>query len=107
MRLRAKTDANQADIVQALRAAGVSVLSLAPIGNGVPDLLCSYRGYVTLLEVKMPKQKLRPAQVRWHANWDSYCPIFVVETIGDALIVTRERWDALPASVRGPHHPRP
>jgi len=88
-----KPDANQVRIVAALRRAGVSVQPLSAVANGCPDLLCSYRGYVTLLEVKMPKKPLRPAQVRWHANWDSFCPIFVVETIDDALLVTRERRD--------------
>jgi hypothetical protein len=35
----AKTDANQAEIVAALRAHGCETLSLAPMGNGCPDLL--------------------------------------------------------------------
>ena len=88
-----KPDANQAEIVEALRQGGVSVQSLSAVANGCPDLLCSFRGYVTLLEVKIPGKPLRTSQVRWHAKWDSFCPIFVVETADDALTVTRERRD--------------
>jgi len=88
-----KPDANQPAIVAALRKVGVSVHPMSADGSGCPDLLCSYRGYVTLLEVKQPGKKLTPAQVRWHANWDSFSPVYVVETIDDALLVTRERRD--------------
>jgi hypothetical protein len=89
-----KPDASQQAIVAALRQVGVSVQSLSAVGDGCPDLLCSYRGYVTLLEVKRPKKTLTPDQVRWHAAWDSFCPLFVVETIDDALLVTREHRDS-------------
>lgn len=86
-----KPDANQAAIVAALRKAGVSVQSLSAVGSGCPDLLCSYHGYVTLLEVKQPGKNVTPAQRRWHAAWDAYCPLFVVETPDDAVLVARER----------------
>lgn len=90
---RSKVDANQRAIVTALRQAGVWVRSTAELGGGFPDLLTSYRGYVTLLEVKVPGKKLTPDQVRWFADWDPCCPVFVVETIDDALLVARERRD--------------
>jgi len=74
MRLAAKIDANQKSVVTALRKAGVSVASLAPVGQGVPDLLCGLAGVNYLLEVKdgdKPKsaQKLTPDQVKWHEAW--------------------------------------
>ncbi len=87
---RSKVDANQRAIVAALRQAGVWVRSTAELGGGFPDLVCSYRGYVTFLECKMPGKKLTPDQVRWQADWDPFCPVFVVETVDDALLVTRE-----------------
>lgn len=34
-----RVDANHSQIVKALRQCGVSVLSLAPVGHGCPDLL--------------------------------------------------------------------
>ena len=74
MRRAAKVDANQDQIVSALRAAGAVVQSLAAIGSGVPDLLVAFRGNLFLLEVKdgaKPKssQKLTDKQVKWHQAW--------------------------------------
>jgi hypothetical protein len=50
----ARTDANQAEIVAALRQIGVEVTDLSAVGGGVPDLLLSYRGYWLLAEVIGP-----------------------------------------------------
>ena len=51
---RARKDVNHAAIVAGLRAAGVSVVELHAVGGGVPDLLCGFRGWDALLEVKRP-----------------------------------------------------
>ncbi len=74
MRRAAKVDANQTQVVTALRAAGAVVHSLAAVGNGVPDLLVAFRGQTILMEVKdgakIPsKQKLTPDQVDFHREW--------------------------------------
>lgn len=74
MRRAAKIDANQEQVVSALRAAGAVVQSLAAVGNGVPDLLVMFRGNLFLLEVKdgrkVPSaQKLTEAQTKWHQAW--------------------------------------
>lgn len=86
MRRAARTDANQAVIVGALRACGAQVQSLAAIGEGVPDLLVAHRGKLMLFEVKNPKQKpsdrrLTAAQRIWHESW----PVTVVETCEGAI----------------------
>ena len=94
MRLRAKVDRNQGEIVAALRKAGVYTYSLAQTGKGCPDLVCSYGTRTVLLEVKMPKEHLTPDQVRWHRAWNPQAPVYVVETIDDALLVTREHRDS-------------
>lgn len=52
MRYRPRTDANQKEIVKALRAIGANVLSLAGIGKGCPDLLVQFRDELHLLEIK-------------------------------------------------------
>lgn len=52
MRRAAKTDANHAEIRQALRAAGWTVVDLSAVGRGVPDLLCAKQGRIELVEVK-------------------------------------------------------
>ena len=74
MRFAAKIDANQVEIVKALRKAGATVQSLASVGKGVPDLLVGYANKTALIEVKdgakvKSAQKLTPDQLNWHANW--------------------------------------
>jgi hypothetical protein len=74
MRRAAKTDANQAEIVEAMRRAGATVQSLAAVGQGVPDLLVGYRNRTALVEVKdgskcASARKLTPDQQQWHQNW--------------------------------------
>ena len=74
MRRAAKVDANQADIVAALRMAGATVQPLHAVGKGCPDLLVGYQRVNYLLEVKggskVPSaQKLTEDQVEWHELW--------------------------------------
>ena len=71
---RAAVDANQSQIVDALRKAGCSVTPTHRAGAGFPDLACGYRGKTFLLEVKdgskpPSARKLTDDQVRWHGNW--------------------------------------
>ena len=89
MRRAAKVDANQEQVVSALRAAGVLVLSLAALGKGVPDLLCAFHGRLVLLEVKDGRKppsarKLTPDQEEFHKAWEGV-PLYVVENPWDAL----------------------
>ena len=70
----AKIDANQEQIVTALRAAGATVQSLAGVGKGVPDLLVGYQGQTLLLEIKDGRKPpsarlLTEDQLRWHGSW--------------------------------------
>lgn len=73
----AKIDANQNEIVNALRNEGCSVQSLAAVGKGVPDLLvANHKGELFLMEVKdgnkpPSARKLTLDQVKWHDNWNS------------------------------------
>ncbi len=64
-----KVDGNQTQIVEALRAAGCSVQSLADVGNGCPDILVGTRGQCIALELKQPGERLTPKQKKWHALW--------------------------------------
>jgi Holliday junction resolvase len=91
MRRSAKVDANQVEIVKALRAAGATVQSLAATGQGVPDLLVGCRQQTYLLEIKdgnkpASARKLTPDQIVWHQNWRGGT-IAVVESVEDALRV--------------------
>ena len=91
MRRAAKVDANQAEIVAALRAAGCGVLDLSKVGNGCPDLLVhapTYPWRHYLLEVKDGKKppserKLTPAQEKFHERWKGW--IHFVKSPEEAL----------------------
>ena len=85
-----KADANQPEIVLALRKAGCTVQHLHAVGKGCPDLLCAVNGHVFLVEVKdgakpRSKQQLTPDQIEWHAWWGS--PVHVVNSVEAALAV--------------------
>ena len=89
MRRAARIDANQEQVVSALRAAGASVQSLAGVGVGVPDLLVGYQGKTLLLEVKDGKKppserRLTEDQVKWHGAWRGG-PLAVVDGVDAAL----------------------
>jgi len=51
VRKAAAVDANQSDIVTALRGAGCSVCLLHAVGKGCPDLLVAYHGRLVLMEI--------------------------------------------------------
>jgi hypothetical protein len=66
MRYAARVDANQAQIVSALRAAGAYVWII-----GLPvDLLVGYNGNTFLVEIKDgPKKRLTKLQQDFFENW--------------------------------------
>jgi hypothetical protein len=78
-------DANQDQIVTALRAAGATVQSLARIGQGCPDVLCALGGQMFLLEIKNPggKDEVNDKQQKWHIAWRA--PVHVVRSADEAL----------------------
>jgi hypothetical protein len=89
MRRAAKVDVNQSEIVNALRKAGCTVQSLAPIGKGCPDLLVGVAGKTLLIEVKDGKKPpsaraLTPDQLDWHGAWVGG-PLAVVDSIDAAI----------------------
>jgi Holliday junction resolvase len=89
MRRAARIDANQEQVVSALRAAGATVQSLAGVGVGVPDLLVGYQGKTLLLEVKDGKKppserRLTEDQLKWHGAWRGG-PLAVVDGVDAAL----------------------
>ena len=74
MRRAAKVDANQKEIVDALRSAGASVVSTASMADGFPDLVVGFRGENYLLEVKdgnkpPSKQRLTADQEVFFSSW--------------------------------------
>ena len=108
MRRAGKVDFAQAAIVDALRARGHLVLSLAPVGNGCPDVLVGCRRLVTrfvdgvprqahehvlvALEIKSVRNKrgdlerLTPREEEFHRKWAQW-PVYVVSSIPGAIRV--------------------
>ena len=79
-----RVDANQSEIVEALRAIGASVFLLHAVGCGCPDLLVGFRGVNYLLEIKCGRHaKLTPAEQRFFDSWNGYASI--VRTVDEAL----------------------
>jgi hypothetical protein len=73
MRYAARIDANQDQIVSALRAYGATV-RIVTQGNGLPDLLVGYNGQTILMEVKdgnkVPSaRKLTEAEQKFFDEW--------------------------------------
>lgn len=85
MRFRAKVDANQREIVAELRERGYGVISLAPLGKGIPDLCVSLPGtpLCVLLELKTKRGKLTDDQNDWHREWTG--KVYVVRSHIEAL----------------------
>ena len=81
-----RVDGNHTEIVKALRKAGVVVLSLAPMGKGCPDLLCTFRGVLTLLEIKVPGRKVNAVQRAFASAW----PVTVVRSGEEAILAVVE-----------------
>ena len=93
----AKRDANEAAIVEALRAAGATVERLS--GPDLPDLLVGWQGANVLLEVKDPaqakkayrgkpgagRQEMSDGQVAWRDAWRGRPPV-IVRTPAEALV---------------------
>lgn len=89
MRRASKVDANQPEIVAALRKAGATVQHLHAVGQGCPDILVGWRGLTVLMELKdgskpASARKLTPDQVRWRKEWNGG-PIYTVTCSGAAI----------------------
>lgn len=83
-----RIDANQNDIVKALRDKGAYV-RIVTQGDGIPDLLVGYKGVTYLLEVKdgdktPSKRKLTPHEQKFFDEWTGGI-VAIVTSVEDAL----------------------
>ena len=83
MRIYARTDSNQQQIIDELRAIGVSVRPTHQVGSGFPDLVVGFRGVTLLVEVKTPTGRLTPEQIFFFDDWRGAA--MVAETAEDVL----------------------
>ncbi len=90
MRRAARIDANQPEIVQALRDVGGSVAITSMVGNGFPDIVVGYRGQNYLIEIKdgakpPSKRKLTHDEQEWHDLWRG--TVHIANSIDEALAI--------------------
>ena len=89
MKKHGRVDANQSEIVGFLRAIpGVTVISLASLGGGVPDIMVGRNGRNYMFEIKDPEKppsqrKLTKAQKDFHLLWRGQ--VSIAETFGEIL----------------------
>ena len=94
MRYAARVDANQPEIVKALRKIGAEVNYMYQLGMGTPDLLVSFRPRWWVLEVKSDEGELNEEQKRWVGR--QCAPVYVVKSAEEAVeFLTREAPDWL------------
>ena len=66
----ARIDTNHKEIVKALREAGATVVSMASLKHGTPDILVGYAGETMLMEIKKDaKAKFTPDQIDFIGKW--------------------------------------
>lgn len=90
LRTAARVDANQAEIVSALRAIGASVLLTFQLKNCF-DILVGYRKQTFLFEIKDPAQppsarQLTAGEAKFKAEWRG-SEYHVIETFEQALAI--------------------
>ena len=103
---RNRRDANHAPIVQALRAAGRTVIELDSLGGGCPDILVGWgMRHVLLMEIKAPRtdkgggsHPVTPNQVKWHREWKGP-RVAIVRSVEEALAVTGVHHQGYPTVV--------
>ena len=93
MRRRGRVDENHKAVVAALRAAGYSVLSLADVGRGCPDILAAKGGRNHLVEAKRAhlkdhapgghERETLARQAEWASKWNA--PVHRVHSPEEAI----------------------
>jgi Holliday junction resolvase len=89
----ARIDTNHKEIVKALRELGATVVSLASMKHGCPDLLVGYAGETVLMEIKRDaKAKFTSDQLEFLGKWKggAISRVDSVEAAIRALGITRK-----------------
>ncbi len=85
MRSVHRKDTLQTEIVMGLRKAGAKVKITSALGEGFPDLICLFRGTLSLLEVKSKGGRLTQDEIDFYNDWQEVTT--VVYNLDDALKV--------------------
>lgn len=86
-RYAAKRDANEREIIKALRQLGAEVYELS--SRSIPDLLVGWRGVNYLIEVKSDKGKLTPYQNEFHQTWTGQ--VAIIRSVDEAVTFLLEK----------------
>ena len=89
-RRAARVDANQGEIVKALRALGFSVFDASSLGGGFPDIVVGKRGVNHLMEIKdgnkpPSARNLTPKEAQFFNLWQGEAT--VINSLEEALKV--------------------
>lgn len=81
-----KVDANQKEIVKALRDKGMSVLIMSSLGKGAPDIAVGAKGMTFFFEIKDGKKcksakKLTECEQLFFDNWKGH--VAIIESLED------------------------
>lgn len=98
MKFAARIDANQPQIVAALRKMGATVLHLHTIGKGAPDILVGYQGKNALIELKdgskpPSARKLTADEEKFHAEWRGQ--VAIIESVEQAVDFIQTNWEEM------------
>jgi hypothetical protein len=91
IRKRVNRDLNHTEIVTGLIKAGYTVVDLAEVGKGCPDILVGVRGasgtrYNLLLEIKQTVKSVeQPTQINFRKHWQGQQT--VVYNLNDAIFI--------------------
>ena len=86
----ARVDANQPEIVRAVRRVGGEVLYTHTLGQGAPDIFVAIGGAWYAVEIKdgskpPSKRQLTPDEQEWHEKFKVYAPVLVWESVDEVL----------------------
>ena len=83
-----QADSNHAEILDAFRQMGCSVVDLRLQGGGVPDTLVGFRGRDRMVEVKPPGKSPTANQESFYAAWRGARPL-VIHSVEEAAQAVR------------------
>lgn len=89
--MKKRTDSNQQEIINALRAIGCSVQDLSQVGKGTPDILVGFHNVNVLLEIKFCEGralKLTESENKWIREWKGQ--VGVATSVEDAIAILME-----------------
>jgi len=91
MRRAGRRDANEQDIIKAMRAEGAYVKQIND--EGLFDLLVSHRGETLLIEVKdgakpPSARRLTDAEAKFHNEWPG-SDLYIVNSVEEAIALLR------------------